>query len=510
MALPNIPTGTWLELPGTTFKAFADATGVPAFLPHGGNGRATIFTAWNSGLFDRGRNRWVTLRAGGHADWPGNGVYAFSIATLAWSTLRPSIATEAITYGSAGYPPLIGDSSNLYVPGKLLVVSSDPTDNRTATITGENTAGASTNENIQINGTTPILTTITWRWITSIQLSAPNISPNPNGAARIAFFRVEDDSTGVWPTTKQITNNTADHISLVGGPFNILNEQKYLGASVYYLNTPTTEDFTQPASVHTYDSIAYLVAHDRYASLGGILWGYGASTPNTIWIFNPNTNAWSLPSPGSTIRPGGGSCCTVWDPTLNVLWLKVASSGLYTYDYPTNTITQRNASAVGPPVNSKLLIDNANRKVYQVWPTSGTAVTLLEYDVSNPNAVTLNQIATTGTINIRKGGTTGVIEGVGAVWIGNRIAVYGNDETGLQGAIYTIDPNNPVWNIQNPVSGVRPPVMEDTGGVWNKFFTPDDIHLVRIRKETDNVWAYKVPWSTATPFRPIGVTARLT
>lgn len=510
MTLPNIVTGTWLELPGTTFKAFADANGIPAFLPHGGNGRATIFTAWNSGLFDRIRNLWVTLRAGGHADTPQNGVYAFSINTLAWSILRPSIATEISGYGSAGYPPLIGDSSNLFAPSRLLITSTDATDNRTATINGENVAGTTLDETIQINGTTPVLTTTTWRWINSIQMSGPNINENLTLGIpkRLAFFRLEDDSTGVWPTSKQLIPSTASGISRVGGPFNILNENKYLGASAYYLNAPTVADFNEPSSVHTYDSQAHLVIHDRYASLGGILWGYGASTPNTMWFYNPNTNTWGLPNPGSTARPGGGTCCSIWDPTLNILWLRV-STGLYTYDFPTNTLTQRHTSTVGGTTNSKLIIDNEGRKLYLVWPTSGTAITLLEYNISNPNAVTLAQIATTGAINIRKGGSTGPIEGIGAVWIGNRIAVYGNDETGLQGAIYTLDPNTPVWNIQNPISGVRPPSMENTGGVWNKFFSPDDIHLCRILTETQNVWAYKVPWSTGASLRPAGVSARI-
>lgn len=502
MALPIIPVGRWVELPNTDFRVWANANGVPATLNRGGStGRTAIFSAWNSGLFDRIRQQWVTLRAGGHGDWAGNGVYRFALSTLTWGQLRALNSQLADTYGSAGYSPLdLNETNNLFSPSRIRVVSTDATDVRTATITGENLSGTVIQETVQFNGVTPVLTTTTFRWITSIVMSGPNAT------GRRGLFIREDQTTGVWPTSATNFNpSVATQASKISGPFNILTKPQLEGASAYYSSTPNTASLTEPSSVHTYDSLVHLVAHDVYYSGGGIFWGYGENTPDTVWIFNPNTNSWSLPSPGSTTRPGGGITTSVWDPIINLLWVRT-SQALYTYDYPTNIWTQRQGTATAM-ANGKLLIDAASRILYLVEPSSSTVVTIFKYDISNINAVTLTSIATSGTIDLRQGGSSGVIQGIGAVFANGLIAVYGRDATGLQGGVYTINPNSPTWVIREPDDGVKPPLPEGTGGMWNKFFSPDDIHLVFIWGESKNIWAYRMPWSSATPFRPIAVTA---
>ena len=506
MALPNVPVGKWVELLGTDFKSFAVAAGIPSSLNRGSLGdRSTIFTAWNSGLFDRIRNRWVSLRGGGHADWAGNGAYEFRISDLKWGILRSHFASLAATYGSPGYPPMDSNNTNqLFSPTVLRCYSSDATDDRTATIFGEDSTGATTQETIQFNGTTPVITTTVFRWIDRITMSGPN-----NDFIRQAFFRRDDDTTGVWPTDKTGNKNTATGVNHISGPFNVRNLPQLLGASAYYTASPTTASLVEPSSVHTYDSEHHLVDYDVYISAGGIWWGYGDSTPQTVWMFNPTTNQYFLPSPGSTTRPGGFGVTGVWDPTLKWLWLRT-SSGLLSYDYPTNAWTTRHTSTVGSSSKGKMVLDNAGRKLHMISPVNSTSVVLHTYDISTPTAPVLIQTNPTGTIDLRAAPPgQPMYEGMGCVFLGGRIALFGRSLDGTKGTICSLDPNNPVWNNHDPSDGIMPPLPESTGGIWQKLFSPDDIHIVRVSEEANNVWAFRAPWSTATPFRPIGVTATL-
>lgn len=505
MAIPVIATGRWLEIPNTRFRDFAIATNIPDFLPDGGDtGRAGIFVAWNSGLVDRSRQRWVSLRGGGHNDNAHNGVYAWSWNTLLWSTLRASNTSRAVNYGDPGYPPLVGnETNNLLSPSRIRVHSNDATDTRTVTVNGQDTTGAVTSETLQINGTTPVVGTITFRWLLSITMSGPNI-----GTSRRALFRREDNTTGVWPTsTSSFAASTATGVTRFGGPFNLTFAAPQMkGASAYYAATPTQESLTEPSSVHTYDSIEHLVSHDVYYSGGGIYFGFGENTPNTVWIFNPNNGTWSLPSPGSATRPGGGTSGSVWDPVVNLLWARVGGA-IHTYNYPTNTWTLRVTNADFGTLTGKLVIDAPNRLVYFVRPNSGSVITIYRLNVANLAAITTTPIVPTGSIDIRNLVQNASFEGIGAVFVGGRIAVYGRDTAATRGVVYSVDPDSPapVWTIHEPDNAIKPPIPTGYGSTWNKFFSPDDIHLVYIHTETENVWAYKIPWSTATPFRPIGL-----
>ena len=91
---PGLPreAGVWAELPNTKLSAV-----LPPRLPSLGYGHTdAIVGAWNSPAFDAKRRRIVFVAAGGHADYQGNEVYSFDLATLAWSRLRDPSPPEAM------------------------------------------------------------------------------------------------------------------------------------------------------------------------------------------------------------------------------------------------------------------------------------------------------------------------------------------------------------------------------------------------------------------------------
>src|SRR5262245_48838500 len=84
MALALRP-GSWLSVPGTTMaQVVADREKFPK--AQGILGPAGVISAWSGAAFDRKRNRLV-LWGGGHSDYHGNELYAFSTETLTWERL---------------------------------------------------------------------------------------------------------------------------------------------------------------------------------------------------------------------------------------------------------------------------------------------------------------------------------------------------------------------------------------------------------------------------------------
>ena len=72
----------WISIPGTAMKSAApDPARFPAI--QGAMGVEAVVAAWSGGAFDTRRNRLV-LWGGGHTDYHGNEVYAFSVESMSW------------------------------------------------------------------------------------------------------------------------------------------------------------------------------------------------------------------------------------------------------------------------------------------------------------------------------------------------------------------------------------------------------------------------------------------
>jgi hypothetical protein len=78
-AIGALGAGEWFEIPATNVRAVA-----PSPLPEGDF--RTLITAWNGGAYDTSRDRLIVW-GGGHADYAGNEVYAFSMKTFQWMRL---------------------------------------------------------------------------------------------------------------------------------------------------------------------------------------------------------------------------------------------------------------------------------------------------------------------------------------------------------------------------------------------------------------------------------------
>lgn len=76
----DIPAGTWYEVPGSKLEAVKPVPEPPSW-----SGFSGLF-AWAGGVLDTKRDR-LLVWGGGHADYTGNEIYAFDLATLKWSRI---------------------------------------------------------------------------------------------------------------------------------------------------------------------------------------------------------------------------------------------------------------------------------------------------------------------------------------------------------------------------------------------------------------------------------------
>jgi hypothetical protein len=79
--LDTLQPGHWYEVPNSKIRPH-----LPSPLPPNGSGPTSIIAAWNGGFFDSTRNRYIVM-GGGHGDYAGNEMYAFSLDTLQWSRI---------------------------------------------------------------------------------------------------------------------------------------------------------------------------------------------------------------------------------------------------------------------------------------------------------------------------------------------------------------------------------------------------------------------------------------
>jgi hypothetical protein len=83
VSIDDLQPGQWSEVPGSSL---ASSGQLPSPLPPGLTGKTAIMSAWSGGAYDSGRDR-LLVTGGGHADYAGNEVYAFSIGNLTWQRI---------------------------------------------------------------------------------------------------------------------------------------------------------------------------------------------------------------------------------------------------------------------------------------------------------------------------------------------------------------------------------------------------------------------------------------
>ncbi|HVE41723.1 MAG TPA: hypothetical protein VNM14_17660 [Planctomycetota bacterium] len=81
----SMPADSWMAVPNSAMRSVAPTNGqFPG--TWGVSGPGMVIAAWGGGAFDAKRGRLV-LWGGGHADYYGNELYAFDVATLKWLRL---------------------------------------------------------------------------------------------------------------------------------------------------------------------------------------------------------------------------------------------------------------------------------------------------------------------------------------------------------------------------------------------------------------------------------------
>lgn len=113
-----VQPGTWHEVPNSKLNTY---TSVYPPIPTPAGSPSNVFVAWGGGLFDTQRNRLV-VHGGGHADYAGNEIYAFTFSTLSWTRLtNPTPASQVIAEANAyadGNPTSVHSyDALLYIPG---------------------------------------------------------------------------------------------------------------------------------------------------------------------------------------------------------------------------------------------------------------------------------------------------------------------------------------------------------------------------------------------------------
>ena len=99
----SMPPDSWMAAPNSKMRSVAPTNGQFAGT-WGVGGPGMVLAAWGGGALDTKRSRLI-LWGGGHADYYGNELYAFDIATLTWSrvtdpTINPVMDQEVNSDGT--------------------------------------------------------------------------------------------------------------------------------------------------------------------------------------------------------------------------------------------------------------------------------------------------------------------------------------------------------------------------------------------------------------------------
>jgi len=249
-----------------------------------------------------------------------------------------------------------------------------------------------------------------------------------------------------------------------------------------------------PASVHSYDAVAWMPWIDQMWSSGGIYWSPGGqSDRNTFW-WDPNGEglaAWTAKAP----RPGGYATTAVADVAEKRLWVRY-NGGFAAYDPTTDTYTQLFSASGVAAETSPLALDPVGRALYR-FNKQSSEFAIRRIDLTNPAG---------GEVLLAVSGDTAVqtIAGAGLMWDAGRLVAFGPGITSGTGALYTLDPTGCgtaqlpacVWIRHDPLDGIHPP-RGAVQGIWKRWFRHGCDYYVVLDGRT-NVWKIRPPWQTDT------------
>lgn len=119
--LDRLRPGEWYEVPNSKLRATLPS-------PPSMGDPTSIMTAWNGGVWDPVREALILPGNGGHADYGGNEVYAFSLSSLSWQRLTdpspvhpPNRTIEALPDGRPASRHTYGGVSFLPTQDKVFV-----------------------------------------------------------------------------------------------------------------------------------------------------------------------------------------------------------------------------------------------------------------------------------------------------------------------------------------------------------------------------------------------------
>ncbi len=239
-----------------------------------------------------------------------------------------------------------------------------------------------------------------------------------------------------------------------------------------------------PASVHSYDCVAYLPTVDRIWSSGGIYWSPAGKSDRATFWWNPADAEWTRKAD----RPGGYGCASVWDAHGERLLVRLGNEFVaYTpkSDGYTRLFTQQAGNA---STSSSLALDPKSRRIYRLVPAAKSGgLRMIDLEDLGAKEQTL---ATEGDTGIER------LSGVGLRVHGGRLFGMGKTEDGKHGAIHVLDPADCGrstqakcrWTRHVPAGDAHPPAPV-AQGVWKRFFEWDG-RLYYVNSAGQNVWVF--------------------
>jgi hypothetical protein len=247
--------------------------------------------------------------------------------------------------------------------------------------------------------------------------------------------------------------------------------------------TSTYPDGT-PASVHSYDCVAYLATVDRIWSAGGIFWSPPGNSDRATFWWNPVDATWERKAD----RPGGYGCASVWDPRDERLLIRLTNEFI-AYAPKADRYTRLFTQPAGiTSSSSSLALDPAGRKIYRIaLPTKSTGIRVIDLGTLDEKEQTL---ATEGDVGIE------ALGGVGLRFHAGRLIGVGRTADGKHGALHVLDPTDcgragqPKcrWERHVPRDDAHPPAPVSQG-VWKRFFEWGG-RFYFVNHANQNVWVF--------------------
>jgi hypothetical protein len=239
-----------------------------------------------------------------------------------------------------------------------------------------------------------------------------------------------------------------------------------------------------PASVHSYDCVAYLPSVDRIWSAGGIYWSPPGNSDRATFWWNPSDASWARKAD----RPGGYGCASVWDPRGERVLIRL-SGEFVAYAPKIDAYTKLFGQQGGTmSASSSLALDPAGRKIYRLAsPAKTPNIRMIDLEALDAKEQIL---ATEGGVGIES------LAGVGLRVHAGRVIGMGKTEDGKHGALHILDPANcgrttqPKcrWERHVPPDDVHPPPPV-AQGVWKRFFEWGG-RFYYVNHGNQNVWVF--------------------